>query len=314
MYPRTASGTTVILKKLIGTTRYRGILFMLISSFSFSWMGAFTKYLGHDFSSIQLVFFRNILGVTLIAISLWQRPMQQKGGKPWLLIGRGLIGTLSLYAFFFNITRIPLGEAVIFSQTSPIFVALFSWLLLRERINIYTWAAILIGFGGILCVFRPGPGMWQYGLAGLFNGMAGSLALLSVRELKKYYDTRAIVLSFMLTGIVLPIISLILGQVLPLPAFSFIATTFHAPVAGEWLPLIGLGLTALAGQVLMTRAYGIEKAGVVAGISYSNVAFSIILGLFLGDPTPDKWAFAGISLVIASGLILSLTKDLSDPV
>ncbi|QHT69408.1 DMT family transporter [Rhodocytophaga rosea] len=289
--------------------KYTGIYFMLISAFSFALMGAITKLLGNSFSAIQLVFFRNIFGVIFIGITLLKRPLHQTGGKPLLLVFRGVIGTLALYAFFYNITHISLGEAVTYSQTSPIFIALFSYILLKEKLNIYGWLSIVIGFLGILCIFRPDASMdVESNIIGLFCGIGTAFAYLSIRELKKIYDTRAVVLSFMVSGIILPVFSFGLSFLFEPSSYDFIVSPFAIPHVQDWLWIILLGITSLTGQVFLTKAYGEEKAGIVSGIGYSNIVFSILLGVLLGDSLPGISAMIGIGLIISSGILISLTK------
>ena len=295
----------------IRSGNYRGIYFMLASAFSFALMGAITKLLGADLGAIQLVFFRNLFGVLFIGLTLFRRPIRQEGGKPWLLIFRGVVGTLALYAFFYNITTISLGEAVTFSQTSPIFIALLSWLLLKERLHKYGWLSIGLGFVGILCIFRPEASALSLksNLIGLFCGVGTALAYLSIRELKKRYDTRSVVLSFMASGLVLPLLSALLGRVVDPAKYDYIATRLVYPHLHQWPWILLLGVTALAGQVFLTKAYGEEKAGIVSSIGYSNIVFSVLLGVLLGDPFPDAISLAGIALIIAGGVLISLKKE-----
>jgi drug/metabolite transporter (DMT)-like permease len=289
----------------------KGIYYMLISAFSFALMGAITKILGESFGAIQLVFFRNVFGVVFIGATLFKRPLQQIGGKPFLLIFRGAIGTLALYSFFYNITYISLAEAVTYSQTSPIFIAVFSYFLLKERLNRYAWAAIAIGFLGIVAIFKPDTSsLVKNNTIGLFCGIATALAYLSIRELKKIYDTRAVVLSFMVWGIILPLLSVLLGLFVDAPGYDFIISRFVFPQPAHWLWILLLGVSSLVGQVFLTKAYGEEKAGIVSSIGYSNIVFSVILGVLLGDPLPDISALIGIGLIITSGTLISLKRNM----
>ena len=107
---------------------------MLIASLLFAFMGAFAKELSDSMNSVEIVFFRNIFGVILIAFSIYKRPLNQVGGKPLLLIFRGLAGFLALLMFFYNISQISLAEAMTFSKTSPIFTAIFAYIFVKEKI------------------------------------------------------------------------------------------------------------------------------------------------------------------------------------
>ena len=102
-----------------------GVKYMLFSSFLFAVMGAFAKLSSDHMSSLEVVFFRNIFGVLLIGAAVLKSPMKNVGGKPWLLFFRGFMGFTALLAFFYNIAHIPLGDAMTFSKTSPIFTAIF---------------------------------------------------------------------------------------------------------------------------------------------------------------------------------------------
>jgi drug/metabolite transporter (DMT)-like permease len=284
---------------------------MLTAAFLFALMGVFVKLLSQYMSSIEIVFFRNLVGALFIASSLIKRPSRDKGGRPFLLIFRGVVGSLALYALFYNMSTIGLGEAITYLQTAPIFIALFSFIWLKERLSHLGWIAIFIGFSGILFIFRPGLTMdLKTNFIGLFNGVATALAYTAIRELKKYYDTRAIVLSFMIAGIVLPLISMAVGEVHGINGLDFLFSGFVWPGGMAWVWIISLGIVAMLGQVLMTMAYGEEKAGVISTIGYSNIVFAVFLGSLMGDPLPDIFEVVGMSLIILSGVIISMRRNI----
>ena len=288
---------------------YRGIFFMLVASFAFAAMGVFVKRLGKDFDTVEIVLFRNLFGVLFILISIGQKPLVQTGGKPFLLLFRGFIGTVALYAFAYNLVNMPLGKAFTFYQTSAFFIAFFSYFFLNEKLNKFTWLGLLLGFTGILTIFRPDIQLFSTdNFMGLTNGLLSAAAYIAVSELKKYYDTRSIVLSFMAWGIVLPLCSMLIGFFYYSPAFSVVLSQAKMPEWKHSLDIIMVGFCALVGQIYATRAYGLEKAGIVSAISYSNVIFSVLLGFFIGDKMPDTLFIIGMLLIIASGLLISLTK------
>ena len=94
----------------------KGIQYMLYASVLFAFMGAAAKELSDSMSSVEVVFFRNIFGVFLILISIYNSPLKQIGGKFWLLVFRGMAGFIALLFFFYNIAEISLGEAMTFSK------------------------------------------------------------------------------------------------------------------------------------------------------------------------------------------------------
>lgn len=286
-----------------------GVKYMLIASFTFAIMGAFAKLASGYMSSLEVVFFRNIAGVILVGVAVLKKPMVHKGGKPFLLFFRGFMGFSALLAFFYNIAHIPLGDAMTFSKTSPIFTAIFAWMFLNEKLSIKAWGAIGIGFIGILFITQPsGVGFSKYDLLGVFSGVGAALAYTSIRELKNYYDTRAIVLSFMGIGTIGPVILFVISPYLNMPELDFILGEFVMPQGIVWFYVIAMGIFATISQLLMTKAYGETKAGIVGAVSYSNIIFSILVGMLLGDAFPDFLTSIGIVLIIFAGVTVARAK------
>lgn len=287
----------------------KGMQYMIVASLLFAFMGAAAKGLSESMSSIEVVFFRNVFGVVLILFSIYKSPLVQQGGKFWLLIFRGMAGFIALLFFFYNIANISLGEAMTFSKTSTIFTAIFAYLFVKEKLGFKGWLGVFVGFIGILFITKfDGSSLDKTDYLGILCGVGAGLAYTSVRELRKYYDARAIVLSFMTIGTIGPLILLIIGEFYTNENLDFLFAKFVMPQADDWFYIVLLGLFATYAQIFMTKAYSYAKAGIIATVSYSNIAFSIVLGLFLGDAFPDIWICFGILLIITSGLLVSSKK------
>ena len=288
----------------------KGIKYMLFASLLFAFMGAAAKELSDSMSSVEVVFFRNVFGVLLILISIYKSPLNQLGGKFWLLVFRGVAGFVALLFFFYNISKIPLGEAMTFSKTSTIFTAILAYMFLKEKLGFKGWIGVFIGFIGIIFITEfDGSSLEKTDYLGILSGVGAALAYTSVRELRKFYDSRAIVLSFMTIGTIGPIILMIIGSFYTNPHLDFMLGTFTMPKSSDWLYIILLGIFATFAQIYMTKAYSFAKAGIIGTISYSDIAFSIILGLILGDSFPSILIIFGILLIVLSGLLVSLKKE-----
>ena len=291
------------------TETSQGIKYMLFASLLFAFMGAFAKELSSSMSSIEVVFFRNIFGVLLIAISLYKKPVKQRGGKPLLLFFRGFIGFAALVMFFYNISYISLAEAMTFSKTSTIFTALFAFIFIKEKLSTKGWIGIFIGFIGILFITKfDGSSLDKSDWLGIFSGVGAALAYTAVRELRTFYDKRVIVLSFMTIGTVGPAILMVIGTYYTNNSFDFILGTFIMPNLKDLFFIVLMGTTATFAQIYMTKAYASAKAGIIGTISYSTLVFAIILGMFLGDKFPDIWIILGIILIVISGVLASSKK------
>jgi drug/metabolite transporter (DMT)-like permease len=286
-----------------------GVKYMLMASFLFAIMGAFAKLASHYMSSLEVVFFRNLFGVILIGYTVYKKEIKSIGGRPFLLFFRGFMGFVSLLAYFYNIAHIPMGDAVTFSKTAPIFTAIFAWIFLNEKLSISSWMAVFIGFIGILFITQPsGVGFSKYDLLGIFSGIGAALAYTSVRELRSYYDTNMIVLSFTFVGTLGPIMLFVVSKYFYIPELDFMMGEFVLPSGIVWIYIVGLGVLGTLSQYYMTKAYGETKAGIVGAISYSNIVFAIIIGFFLGDALPDLATISGIALIVFAGIVVAREK------
>jgi len=276
---------------------------MVLASFCFALTGAAARKLGDHLSAVELVLYRNLLGVIFVLATLPKRPLVNEGGRLGLLVFRGIIGTLALFLFFFAITRIGLAEAITYQQSYPIFLALFSFYWLKERLTWSQWVAIGVGFMGICFIFVPQMtldwGQGQQHILGLLNAWMTALAYLSIRQLAGIYDNRAIILSFMLSGIVLPIVALGIG---PVSGWEAIFPAFVGPNRADLLWIALLGGAALIGQVYLTKAFAHGKAGLISVAGYSNILFSVVFGWWLGDAIPEATTWLGIGLIVWSGV------------
>jgi drug/metabolite transporter (DMT)-like permease len=282
---------------------------MLLAALGFSVMGGAAKALKENFNAGQLVFYRNAVGLVFLLPGLFIKPPVQEGGKPLRLAFRGLMGTLALYTLLYCILHIPLGTAMSYNLTSALFIAIFSYFLFGEfHGNRVAWAVVL-GFVGMLLIYKPVMHLpWYYHLAGLLSGITSAIAYLTVNRLAKFYDPRVIVLSFLLSGFLVPLITMIIHYTTGIQTDGLFIVDFRLPEGMEWGWILLMGLAALFGQYFVTKSYGSDKAGIVSVFGYANIIYSVFIGMMLGDAFPDWMSWAGICCIIASGVIITLVK------
>jgi drug/metabolite transporter (DMT)-like permease len=290
----------------------KSLLFMILASFCFAITGALARLLKDDYSSVQLVLFRNIIGLPFLLYFIKSTPIIQVGGKPFLLFFRGFIGTIALCFFFYGVTTIGLPESITYQQSYPIFLALVSVLFLGQKINRNGWIAIFMGFIGVCLIFVPKMMSTfmeaKSHIIGMSNLILTGIAYLSIRGLSAYYENKIIVLSFMLCGILFPLLFLGIGEVYQNQNLDFLLGKFMLPKIQHLYLILPLGLVALTGQVFLTKAFSHKNTGLIGAMGYSNVVFSIFFGVLIGDPLPDFLSMIGIFVIIVSGVILSLSK------
>lgn len=297
---------------MIRDKRYQGIFFMLLAALGFSTMGGAAKALKESFDAGQLVFYRNAVGLMVLLPGLILKPPVQTGGKLSRLAFRGFMGTVALYTLLYCILHIPLGTAMSYNLTSAIFIALFSFMFFGEYHGGKVLMAVALGFIGMLLIYKPVMHFpWFYHLAGLISGITSAIAYLTVGRLAGYYDPRIIVLSFLVSGFFVPLISMIIHYSSGIPPDGLFIIDWRWPRGLEWLYISVMGLAALFGQFFVTKAYGSDKAGIVSVFGYTNIIFSVFIGMALGDSFPDLVSWSGITCIILSGTIISLVKKRS---
>lgn len=282
---------------------------MLLAALGFSLMGGAAKLLKGSFGAGQLVFWRNLVGILALGAGFLIRPPLNKGGKFRLLVFRGIMGTAALYTLLYCILHIPLGTAMTYSLTSTLFIAVLSFVLFREYHGRIVVLAVVIGFLGMLLIYKPAMHFpWYYHVTGLVSGITSAIAYISVNRLAGHYDSRIIVLSFIGMGVLIPTIFMIARYLFNISPDDVFFIDWKWPRGKEWLYVLWLGFAALFGQYFVTRAYSADKAGVVSAIGYANIIFSVFLGMALGDAFPDWMSSLGIICIIFSGILISFFK------
>lgn len=288
------------------TNTQRGILLMLAASFLFALTMLSAKLLAGSMGSVEVTFWRNAIGLGVLFIFIYRKPIHNIGGRPYTLIFRGVIGTIALLTFFYTISATSLSNAIIYAKTEPIFTAIFAFFLLGEKLRFRAVIAIVIGFIGVVAL--SGLEINYLHIMGILTGFLSALAYISVRSLKAHYDERTVVFSFMFFGVLIPLLLMIGAEFITSDMFAFALQTFVMPHGIAWLWIILMGLAAAFGQLYMTRAYYYAKAGLVSTISYSVILFASLFGVVLGDLLPTPLIITGALLIIMSGVMLAREK------
>jgi drug/metabolite transporter (DMT)-like permease len=284
---------------------------MVISAFCVAVATAIAKLLSHRLTAMELVFFRNIFGVCYVLFLIYNKPLQNIGGRPFLLFFRGFLGALAILSSFYIVINLGLAVATTYQQSYPIFLAFISVLFLKVKMKLKDWLGIVLGFIGICLIFVP---QFKLDMAtafdhsfGIFYAIVAALAYLSIAELSNYYENRTIVLVFMTTGVILPILVTLIGYLFSLEQPSFLFAPFVIPNAKEGLYILVMGIMALMGQIYITKAFAVGQSGQVSAMGYSQIVFSILLGILIGDPFPNAMGLLGIVLIVMSGVYIAFS-------
>jgi len=284
----------------------RGILMMLTASFIFSLMALFIKLVSVHHTTFEIVFFRNLVSFALLAGSMLVYKSSSTGGRPFLLVMRGVFGFSAMFCFFYAISVLPLATASTFQKTAPIFTAVFAGYLLKEKSGFKVWAAIFIGFAGVLLMMKPAQAVAPAGaIAGLLSGVIAAMAYTSVKGLAKFYDARTIVLSFSIAGLVGSSIYFMYRLALGDPRYY---STDFIPAGMDIFYMVTVGVLAAVAQWLMSVAYKYGRASVISTVSYVGIIFATVFGFFAGDGWPGMVSMLGILFVGISGVMVGISK------
>nr|WP_316644157.1 DMT family transporter [uncultured Roseateles sp.] len=283
-------------------------LLMVLATLLFATMGVCVKLASNEYGAGEIVFYRGLVGVLVIAaLSRWQG-QSLRTAVPGMHFWRSLSGVLALSLWFYSIGKLPLATAMTLNYMSSVWMALFliggGVLMGSARVDPRLVSAVLLGFCGVALVLRPTMDEQQlwYGLAGLLSGMLSALAYLQVTSLGRAGEPEyRIVFYFSLGGIAAG-------------ALTTLATgSWHGHSLRGAALLLAVGLLATAAQLSMTRAYGRGKTLVNASLQYLGIVFSFLYGALLFGDALTPSALLGMSLIIVAGLAATLLRSRSTP-
>jgi len=215
--------------------------------------------------------------------------------NPKWMFARCITGFLAMASYFYAIPLIPLTTAVVLQWTSPLFIALFSGFLIKERVSPFLFICIGIAFVGTVLIISPSFDKIEINaFYALISGALSALAYLSIRQLRSTASSESVVFWFAVFCVIFTF---------PLCIQELSTLSFY-----EIQLLMGVGVAAGIGQIGMTKAFHAAKAAYIGAFSYSTVIVSWIYGLFIFDEILSSWDMIGTLLIVGSGIILATTS------
>jgi len=242
-----------------------------------------------------VVFWRGAIAAPLSFALAWRVGFRVH--NPALLSLRIIIGFVAMVSFFTAAKGLAITDFSLLTKLQPIFVAVLAGALLgrSERGGAALWVVLVFGFAG--CALLIGPQLQVgsvYGVWALAAAALSAAAHVCIRQLGKDNDARVLVFYFQAAVTVLAALGLALG----------FGGTFEIPTTSIWPLLIGIGVTATAGQLLMTQAYREDRAAIVAAASYITPLWAVAIDIIAFDFIPGAFAFIGGAMIVGSGLYL----------
>ncbi|SDG18370.1 DMT family transporter [Pelagibacterium luteolum] len=282
--------------KTMSPTRM-GVLVMLLAMFLFSLNDAMGKYLVGSYSVGQVLLLRSAVALVILLPFLFKSGLTPiiNADRPMLQFARVVFSTAEVFCFYWAVYYLPLADVMTYWLAAPIYVAAMSPFLLKEKVGPVRWAAIAIGFIGVLIALTPSGEINPLAIVvSVIGTLAFALMVVTGRTLRGTPDTTLVF--FQIVG------ALIAGLVLA--PFAWVTPT---PI--DFALLGTLGVVAMLAHICVNRAVKLADAATVAPLQYTLLPWAIILGyLFFGD-LPRPMMLLGAAIIIASGFIIFLREN-----
>lgn len=267
----------------------RGAVYVAACYFCLALFSACAKVASETVSAFTVLFFQN--GICFL-LNL-PRALKQgvRTGHPYLHLTRDVFGFTSYFLFVMSIAHIPLANAVLLSNSAPLWIPFVVWIWFKKKVPFYLWGSLLIGFVGIVFILKPTTGIVDTAsLLALLSGMAIGVAMVAIRRLTHTEPTSRILFYYFL-----------LGTVVSLPgAFHDFSQAITTPTIYF---LVGAAVLFYLVQIFITLGFSHGKASTLSPIAYSVVLFSAILDRIFWHKIPDALSLIGMALIILGGIV-----------
>uniref|UniRef100_A0A8C5NXU7 Solute carrier family 35 member G1 n=2 Tax=Jaculus jaculus TaxID=51337 RepID=A0A8C5NXU7_JACJA len=289
-----------------------GLFYTLLSAFLFSVASLFVKKV-QDIHAVEISAFRCVFQMLVIIPCLIYRKtgfLGPKGQRVFLIL-RGVFGSTAMILIYYAYQMMPLADATVIAFSCPVFTSIFAWIFLKEKYSLWDAFFTLFAITGVILIVKP-PFLFGSGTSGMNEGysvhlkgtfaaighaMLAAMTLVILRKMGKSVDYFLSIWYYVILGLPESIIIL------------FIIGEWSLPYCGlDRLFLILIGLFGLGGQILITKALQVEKAGPVALMKTMDIVFAFIFQIAFFNRVPTWWTVGGALCVVASSTGATIRK------
>src|ERR1051326_3667160 len=265
-----------------------GIGFMLLSVMLFSLNGAIGKWLVPAYPMGEALLIRSLTALVLLAPFLWRAGLSAftTAPRPRLQVLRATISTVEIVCFFWSVAYLPLADVITFYLAVPIYVTALAPFVLNENVGWRRWAAVLIGFAGVLLALKPSTAaLTAPALVPLARSLLCAVVLIITRVLSNTANT-----------------VLVSSQVATTGVFGLVAAPFGwvTPPLGDFALMVLFGVLAMGGLPCLNMSLRRAPASVVVRYQYTTIVWGVVL---FGEE-PRVRVRAGAGVIIAAGLFI----------
>jgi drug/metabolite transporter (DMT)-like permease len=290
-----------------------GAAILVFGLFLFSIQDIIIKYFSGNYSVLQIVFVRGLIAMALLLLlfRLIRERIALVSKRPFMMLCRGLMGFSSYTCYYLAVAAMPLAEVASITFTMPLFVTAMSALILRENVGIRRWAAVIMGFIGVLIMLSP---------SGEFNGLAVIFAFLaaityaSQTILTRFLGSHDHALTIAFNAIfVFTLVSgalslLMLSDIISItsshPSLAFFGRDWAMPAGFDLLLMLVIGLIAAIGFYCLSQAYVVSEASAIAPFEFTYILWAVVFGYLFWQEVPGFTTLIGILVLVSSNLYI----------
>ncbi len=270
-----------------------GAALMIFTCACFSGMSAIIRELAETISPFEIAFFRNALGLVIIAPFFFSKGLKITrpiSFRPFIL--RAVFGILAMWAWYSALGLMPLAEAVALNFTVALWMIPVAIIMLSEKVGVRRWIATFVGFGGVLIILQPGAETISIGgFLAILSALLFAISMALVRIISKTESVLSIV--FWMHVFLTP---LSIG-----PAIWFWSTPSH----DELFLLGAVGGLATIGHYSMAKALSMAEATALTPLDFIRLPFAALIGYFMFSEIPAKTTWIGGAIIIFSVFYIS---------
>ena len=269
-----------------------GFLYMFLSVCTFSIMDLIVKWSG-NYPTGQVMFFRGFFGIipTFFLIPREKLKTFYKTKRTKEHFFRCIMGLMALVAIFIALRKLPLAIVVSISFAAPLFITILSIFLLSEKVGIYRWLAVLIGFLGVIIISEPGIKELNYlYILPLIFCIGMSFVTITIRKLSTTEPIWLISIFFSIMILIASLLTIPFGWVMP--------------NLKDFILLTMIGIMGGSANLFLTQSYKLSEVSLVAPLKYLSLIFAIIFGYLIWNEIPTIKTLLGALLVVSASLII----------
>ena len=272
-----------------------GIGLMAAGIFMFAVNDALGKWLVATFSVGQVLLIRSFAALLLLGPFIWRdRASFATAPRPGMQALRAVLATAEVAFFYWAVSYLPLADVMSYYLAGPIFVTAIAGAFLRESIGWRRWAAVAVGFIGVIVCLRPGSAALSWpALIALAGSFTFSLSMIATRTLRGTSDTVLVVAQ--------TLAALLFGAVLA--PLNWVPLTLRDGVL-----LALLGMVAMVAHVCVNRSLKLAPASTVVPYQYTTIVWAVLFGYLVFGDVPDAFTLTGAAIIIGAGLFIYLRE------